>query len=60
MKQANISDKSKVGKDVVSQRKPAAGKSGPTELSTDDLKKVSGGLPKGGWNTAALPTKKAV
>lgn len=58
MKQAKPSEKSKLGNDVVSQRKPAPGKSGPTELSTEDLKKVSGGLPKGGWGTAAQITKK--
>lgn len=29
------------------QKKPA--KAGPVELNPADLKKVSGGLPKGGW-----------
>lgn len=31
------------------QKKPA--KSGPMELSPADMKKVSGGLPRGGWST---------
>jgi hypothetical protein len=47
MKQASVSKKTKVAKDVVKQdNKPA--KAGPVELDVSDLKKVSGGLPRGG------------
>lgn len=52
MKQASVSKKTKVAKDVVKQDiKPA--KTGPVELDISDLKKVSGGLPRGGggWVT---------
>lgn len=58
MKQADRSKKNKSAEGVVSQSKPAADKSGPTELSTDDLKKVSGGLPKGGWGVRTLQVPK--
>ena len=47
MKKAVASKKNKTAADVVTQKKQA--KSGPVELDLADLKKVSGGLPKGGW-----------
>ena len=59
MKQANVSKKSKSAKDVVEQAK-ATKKSGPVELSQDDLKKVSGGLPRGTWSVGPAAGKKAV
>jgi hypothetical protein len=37
----------KTQSEAAPQKKPA--KSGPVELSPADMKKVSGGLPKGGW-----------
>lgn len=48
MKQASFSKKSKSAPDVVMQKKqqPSAG---PVVLDLADLKKVSGGLPRGGW-----------
>jgi hypothetical protein len=39
--------KNKTAADVVPQKKQA--KSGPIELDLTELKKVSGGLPRGGW-----------
>ena len=48
MKKAVSPKKSnKTAADVVTQKKQT--KSGPVELDLADLKKVSGGLPKGGW-----------
>jgi hypothetical protein len=47
MKEAVAPKKHKTAKDVVPQKKPA--KSGPVELDLAELKKVSGGLPRGGW-----------
>ncbi len=47
MKKAVAPKKSKTAADVVTQKKQV--KSGPVELDLADLKKVSGGLPKGGW-----------
>ena len=47
MKKAVAPKKNKTATDVVAQKKPA--KSGPVELDLAELKKVSGGLPKGGW-----------
>jgi hypothetical protein len=47
MKKAVSSKKNKTAKDVVPQEKKA--KSGPVELDLAELKKVSGGLPRGGW-----------
>jgi hypothetical protein len=38
----------KTAADVVTQKKKT--KSGPVELDLADLKKVAGGLPKGGWD----------
>jgi hypothetical protein len=40
--------KNKTAEDVVSKKKQPS-KTGPVELNLDELKKVSGGLPKGGW-----------
>jgi hypothetical protein len=37
----------KTAADVVPQKKQT--KTGPVELDLTDLKKVSGGLPRGGW-----------
>lgn len=37
------------------QQQPA--KTGPVELSPADMKKVSGGLPKGGWKSDGSNTK---
>jgi len=39
--------KNKTAADVVPEKKQA--KSGPVELDLAELKKVSGGAPKGGW-----------
>ena len=47
MKKAVAPKKNKTAADVVTQKKQV--KSGPIELDLADLKKVSGGLPKGGW-----------
>jgi hypothetical protein len=47
MKKAVTPKKNKTAADVVPNKKPA--KSGPVELDLDELKKVSGGLPRGGW-----------
>jgi hypothetical protein len=47
MKKAVTSKKNKTAADVVPQKKQA--KSGPVELDLAELKKVSGGAPKGGW-----------
>ncbi|HYO87905.1 MAG TPA: hypothetical protein VER79_04610 [Candidatus Limnocylindrales bacterium] len=49
MKKAVSSKKNKTLTDVVPQKKQA--KSGPVELDLADLKKVAGGLPKGGWTS---------
>jgi hypothetical protein len=57
MKQANFSKKSKSASDVVTQKKQQP-KAGPVELDLAELKKVSGGLPRGGW--AVDTTKKTV
>lgn len=46
MKKAVFSKKSKSSADVVKQEKQP--KKGPVTLDLADLKKVSGGLPKGG------------
>lgn len=59
MKQVNISKKSKSAKDVVEQTKASA-KGGPVELSQDDLKKVSGGLPRGTWAVNTATRKKSI
>jgi hypothetical protein len=48
MKKAVSPKKNKTVADVVPKIKQA--KSGPVELDLAELKKVSGGLPKGGWN----------
>ncbi|MBX3642225.1 MAG: hypothetical protein KF720_04050 [Rubrivivax sp.] len=48
MKKAVAPKKKKTAADVVAEKKPA--KSGPVVLDLDDLKKVAGGLPKGGWD----------
>jgi hypothetical protein len=45
MKKADVSKKTK--SPVDSKQSPQ--KAGPVELSLADMKKVSGGLPKGGW-----------
>ena len=47
MKKAVTPKKNKTATDVVPQKKQT--KTGPVELDLADLKKVSGGLPKGGW-----------
>jgi hypothetical protein len=47
MKKAVSPKKNKTAADVVPQKKQT--KTGPVELDLADLKKVSGGLPKGGW-----------
>jgi hypothetical protein len=47
MKKAVSPKKNKTAADVVPQKKQA--KSGPIELDLTELKKVSGGLPRGGW-----------
>ena len=49
MKKAVSPKKNKTASDVVPQKKQA--KSGPIELDLTDLKKVSGGLPRGGWTS---------
>lgn len=49
MKKAVAPKKTKTAPDVVTQKKQPQIKSGPAELDLADLKKVSGGLPKGGW-----------
>ncbi len=46
MKKAVAPKKNKTATDVVAQKKQA--KSGPVELDLAELKKVSGGLPRGG------------
>lgn len=48
MKKAVSPKKNKTAADVVEQKKQP-NKTGPVELDLDELKKVSGGLPKGGW-----------
>jgi hypothetical protein len=50
MKKAVAPKKNKTVADVVPQKKQA--KSGPVELNLADLKKVSGGLPRGGGGWA--------
>ena len=50
MKKAVSPKKNKTATDVVVQKKQT--KTGPVELDLADLKKVSGGLPKGGWEKA--------
>ncbi|HRH87127.1 MAG TPA: hypothetical protein PLO41_09800 [Rubrivivax sp.] len=40
----------KTATDVVPQKKQTT-KTGPVELDLAELKKVSGGLPRGGWYT---------
>jgi hypothetical protein len=50
MKKAVSPKKNKTVADVVPQKKQA--KSGPVELNLADLKKVSGGLPRGGGGWA--------
>jgi hypothetical protein len=47
MKKAVAPKKNKTATDVVAKKKQA--KSGPVELDLAELKKVSGGLPRGGW-----------
>lgn len=47
MKKAVPAKKDKTAADVVPQKKQV--KTGPVELTLSDLKKVSGGTPKGGW-----------
>jgi hypothetical protein len=47
MKKAVAPKKNKTAKDVVPQDKQT--KAGPVELDLEALKKVSGGLPRGGW-----------
>ena len=47
MKKAVSPKKNKTAADVVPQKKQA--KTGPVELDLAELKKVSGGLPRGGW-----------
>lgn len=46
MKKADVSKKTK--SPVETKKQPP--KAGPVELSLADMKKVSGGLPKGGWS----------
>ena len=48
MKKAVAPKKNKTAEDVVTQKKQER-KSGPVELDLEELKKVFGGLPKGGW-----------
>lgn len=48
MKKAVNPKKNKTAADVVVQKKQT-NKTGPVELDLEELKKVSGGLPKGGW-----------
>jgi hypothetical protein len=48
MKKAVAPKKNKTAKDVVPQNKQTK-TTGPVELDLDTLKKVSGGLPRGGW-----------
>ena len=55
MKKAVSPKKNKTAADVVPQKKQA--KSGPVELDLAELKKVSGGLPTGGWTTSRLIAK---
>lgn len=47
MKKAVPPKKNKTAPDVVPQKKQV--KSGPVELDLAELKKVSGGLPRGTW-----------
>jgi hypothetical protein len=47
MKKAVAAKKNKTAQDVVPQKKQT--KTGPVELDMAELKKVSGGLPRGGW-----------
>ena len=47
MKKAVSPKKNKTAADVVPQKKQT--KTGPVELDLAELKKVSGGLPRGGW-----------
>lgn len=48
MKKAVSPKKNKTAADVVVQKKKTQ-TTGPVELDLSDLKKVSGGAPKGGW-----------
>jgi hypothetical protein len=48
MKKAVPAKKNKTAADVVPQKKQAK-TTGPVELDLAELKKVSGGLPRGGW-----------
>jgi hypothetical protein len=48
MKKAVSPKKNKTAADVVPQKKQP-NKTGPVELDLEELKKVSGGLPRGGW-----------
>ncbi|HMO47698.1 MAG TPA: hypothetical protein PKB14_16925 [Rubrivivax sp.] len=48
MKKAVSPKKNKTAVDVVVQKKQP-NKTGPVELDLEELKKVSGGLPRGGW-----------
>lgn len=48
MKKAVAPKKNKTAADVVPEKKQPK-TSGPVELDLADLKKVSGGAPKGGW-----------
>jgi hypothetical protein len=48
MNKAVAPKKKKTAEDVVTQKKQEP-KTGPVELNLEELKKVSGGLPKGGW-----------
>ena len=50
MKKAVAPKKNKTASDVVPQKKQT--KAGPVELDLAELKKVSGGLPRGGWEKA--------
>lgn len=49
MKKAVFSKKSTTNPDVVAKDQQT--KPGPVSLDVADLKKVSGGLPRGGWST---------
>lgn len=49
MKKAVTPKKNKTAADVVPQKKQDNKTTGPVELDLEELKKVSGGLPRGGW-----------
>lgn len=49
MRKTVFSKKAAKTGETAQQKQPA--KTGPVELKPADLKKVSGGLPKGGWKT---------